>query len=167
MTRPSGTSETPSGRKGWVRNSNGKPNNWATNLSPSNPRLHNEPVQHERVPWKRIRFLSRMTGGEACRGIRMEHSRLRKPVLSQGEDTLPGDRPFLAAAAKCMPPMPKHPIPEYAETVEVPRYRVVVEVALYDRLEPVTGLTHGIVHTLPQLRPHAFADRLAPYRKPP
>src|SRR6266404_8754200 len=70
MTRPSGTSETPSGRKGWVRNSNGKPNNWATNLSPSNPRLHNEPVQHERVPWKRIRFLSRMTGGKANR-IRM------------------------------------------------------------------------------------------------
>jgi hypothetical protein len=70
--------------------------------------------------------------------------------------------------------MPKHPIPEYAETVEVPRYRIVVEVALHDRLEPVTGLTHGIVHTLtellldfPQLRPHAFADRPAPHREPP
>ena len=70
--------------------------------------------------------------------------------------------------------MPKHSIPEYAEAVEVPRYRVVVEVALHDRLEPLTGLMHGIVHTLmelllnlPQLRPHAFADRLAPYRKPP
>jgi hypothetical protein len=34
-----------SGRKGSKQNSNGKPNNWATNLSPSNPRLHNEPVQ--------------------------------------------------------------------------------------------------------------------------
>src|SRR5258707_11876413 len=40
-------------------------------------------------------------------------------------------------------------------------------------LEPLTGLTNGIVHTLmelllnlPQLRPHAFADRLALYRKP-
>ena len=55
-----------------------------------------------------------------------------------------------------MPPMPKHPIPEYAETVEVPRYRIVVEVALHDRLEPVTGLTHGIVHTLPEPR---IADR--------
>jgi hypothetical protein len=36
------------------------------------------------------------------------------------------------------------------------------------------GLAHGIVHPLAelllnlvQLRPHAFADRLAPYRKPP
>src|SRR5712691_10944632 len=45
MTRPSGTPETSSGRKGSKQNSNGKPNNWATNWSPSNPRLHNEPVQ--------------------------------------------------------------------------------------------------------------------------
>ena len=46
MTRPSGTRETYSGRKGWVQNSNGKPNNSATNLSPSNPKLHNELTQH-------------------------------------------------------------------------------------------------------------------------
>jgi hypothetical protein len=39
--------------RGWKQNSNGKPNNWATNLSPSNPRLRNEPVQRIAVPWKR------------------------------------------------------------------------------------------------------------------
>jgi hypothetical protein len=38
--------------KGSVQNSNGKPNSWATNLSPSNPKLHNEPVQRTGVPWK-------------------------------------------------------------------------------------------------------------------
>jgi hypothetical protein len=81
----------------------------------------------------------------------MEYARVRKPALSQGENTLPGDRAFLAAAAKCMPPMPKHPVPEYAETVEVSRYRVIVEVALHDRLEPLAGLTHGIMHTLTEL----------------
>jgi hypothetical protein len=104
----------------------------------------------------------------------MEHARLRKPALSRGEDTLPGDRALLASAAECVPPMPKHPIPEYAETVKVPRYRIVVEVALHDRFEPLTGLAHRIVHTLtelllnlPQLCPHAFADRLAPHREPP
>ena len=104
----------------------------------------------------------------------MEHARLRKPSVSQGEDTLPGDRAFLAAAAECLPPMPNRSFPEYAETVEVSRYRIVVEVALHDRLEPLAGLAHGIVHTLtelllnlPQLRPHAFADRLAPHREPP
>jgi hypothetical protein len=35
-----------------VQNSNGKPNNWVTNLSPSNPRPHNEPVQRAGVSWK-------------------------------------------------------------------------------------------------------------------
>ena len=34
-------------RKGWRQNSNGKPNNWATNSFPSNPRLHNQLVQSE------------------------------------------------------------------------------------------------------------------------
>src|ERR1700674_5983943 len=117
---------------------------------------------------------SRMTGGKANGGIGMEDTRFREPSSSQSEGTLPGDRAFLASAAKWMPPMPKYPIPEYAETVVVPRYRVVVEVALHNRLEPLAGLAHGIVHTLtelllnlPQLRPHAFANRLTPHRKPP
>src|SRR5882724_9203990 len=115
-----------------------------------------------------------MTGGKANGRIGMERARLRKPAVSQGENTRPGDRVFLAAAAKCMPPMPNHSFPEYAETVKVPRYRIVVEVALHDRFEPLAGLAHRIVHTLtelllnlPQLRPHAFADRLAPHREPP
>src|SRR6202451_2849316 len=55
MTRPSGTPETPKGRKGWKQNSNDNTNNWATNLSPSNPRLHDEPEQREGVPWKHLR----------------------------------------------------------------------------------------------------------------
>jgi hypothetical protein len=81
----------------------------------------------------------------------MEHARLRKPAVSQGEDTLPGERALLASAAECMPPMPYHSFPEYAETVQVPQYRIVVEVALHDRLEPLAGLAHGIVHTLTEL----------------
>jgi hypothetical protein len=43
---------------------------------------------------------------------------------------------------------------------------------LYDRLEPLAGLAHRIVHALAelllnfsQLRSHAFADRLTPHRK--
>src|ERR1039458_8076453 len=85
-----------------------------------------------------------------------------------------GARRVMERAAKCLPPMPNHSFPEYAETVKVPRHRIVVEVALHDRFEPLTGLAHRIVHTLtelllnlPQLRPHAFADRLAPHREPP
>jgi hypothetical protein len=101
----------------------------------------------------------------------MERSRLRKPTLSQDEDACPGDRAFLAPTAHGTPPERKHPIPKHTQTREVSRYRVVVEVALYDRLEPLSGLWHGIVHALAelllnlsQLGSHALADRGAPHQ---
>jgi hypothetical protein len=47
-----GRQRSPEERNGWERNSNGQPNNWATNLSQSNLRPHNERVQHAAVPWK-------------------------------------------------------------------------------------------------------------------
>src|ERR1035438_2199863 len=59
MTRQFGMPETPKGRKGWKQNSNGKPNNWALNWSPSNSRLHNDPIQRGGVPWKPRRFAPR------------------------------------------------------------------------------------------------------------
>ena len=40
------------GKNDWKQNSNGKPNNWALNWSPSNSRLHNDPIQRGGVPWK-------------------------------------------------------------------------------------------------------------------
>jgi hypothetical protein len=80
--------------------------------------------------------------------IGMEHARLRKPMCRQGEDAGPRGPALLAPAAECTPPTPKHLLPEYAEAVEVPWYRVVVEVALHDRLEPFTGFGHGIMYAL-------------------
>ena len=104
----------------------------------------------------------------------MERSRLRKPSLSQSEDARPGDPAFLASAANSSPPVRQQPIPEHAQTREVSWYRVVVEVSLHDRLEPLPGLRHGIVHALAelllnlsQLGPHALADRRAPHHKSP
>ena len=103
----------------------------------------------------------------------MENARFGKPACSQSEGTGPRER-ALASAANCMSPMPKDPLPEDAEAVEVSRYRIVVEVALHNRLEPLAGLAHVIVHTrtelllnLPQFRPHAFANRLALHHEPP
>ena len=104
----------------------------------------------------------------------MERSRLRKPSLSQNEDARPGDPAFLAPSAKSSPPERKHPIPKHAQTREVSWYRVVVEVALHDRLEPLSRLGHGIVHALAelllnlsQLGSHALADRGAPHHESP
>src|ERR1700694_5995016 len=115
-----------------------------------------------------------MSGGEARVRKRMERSRLRKPSLSQNKDARPGEPAFLAPAAKSSPPERKHPIPKHAQTREVSWYRVVVEVALHDRLEPLSGLGHGIVHALAelllnlsQLGSHALADRLAPHHESP
>ena len=104
----------------------------------------------------------------------MERTRLREPSRSQYKGTRPVDPALLTPAAKSTPPEREHPIPKHARTREVPWYRVVVEVALHDRLEPLAALAHGIVHpltelllNLPQLRPQAFADRLAPHCEPP
>src|SRR6266851_4305917 len=50
MTRACGPPETLREKKGLKQNSNGKPNNWGTNLSQSNPRLHDHSARG--VPWK-------------------------------------------------------------------------------------------------------------------
>ena len=104
----------------------------------------------------------------------MERSRLRKPSLSQYKKARPGDPAFLTPAANGTPPESQHPIPKHTQTREVSRYRVVVEVTLYDLLEPLSSLGHGIVHAraelllnLSQLSSHALADRGAPYHESP
>ena len=115
-----------------------------------------------------------MSGGEANIWKGMERTRLRKPSRSQDKHACPVDPVLLASAANSTPPEREHPVPKHAQAREVPWYRVVVEVALHDRLEPLAGLAHRIVHplaelllNLSQLRPHAFANRLAPHHESP
>jgi hypothetical protein len=81
----------------------------------------------------------------------MERSRFRNPSLSQLEDARPRGPAFLTPSAQSTPPERKHPIPKHPQTHQVSWYRVVVEVALHDRLEPLSGLGHGIVHTRTEL----------------
>jgi hypothetical protein len=104
----------------------------------------------------------------------MERTRLRKPSLSKSESACPRDPAFLSPAAYSTPPERDHPIPKHSQAREVTWYRVVVEVALHDRLEPSSGLRHGIVHApaelllnLAQFGSHALADRGAPYHESP
>src|ERR1700730_9195463 len=70
--------------------------------------------------------------------------------------------------------MPTHPLTKGPKTVEVARYRVVVVIALDDRLEPFAGSRHGVVPAreemllnLPQLRSQALTDRCALHRETP
>src|ERR1700692_739984 len=104
----------------------------------------------------------------------MERSRLRNPSLSQLEDACPRDPAFLAPATNSSPPERQHPIPKHPQVREASWYRVVVEVALHDRLEPLSGLGHGIVHALAELllnlsqcSSHTLADRGAPHHESP
>jgi len=104
----------------------------------------------------------------------MERTRWGKPSLSQYKEARPVDPVFLAPSANGTPPESKHPIAEHAQTREVSRYRVVVEVALDDRLEPLSDWGHGIVPALTesllnlsQLGSQALADRRAPHHESP
>ena len=104
----------------------------------------------------------------------MERTRLGEPAVSQYKKARPVDSVFVAPATNGTPPESKHPIAKHAQTLEVSRYRVVVEVALDDRMEPLSGLGHGIVHALmelllnlSQLGSHALADCRAPHHESP
>ena len=99
----------------------------------------------------------------------MEFTRPGKPAFGQGIHSVPGDAMRLAAPDHGPWPEPDHPFATDPEAVQVPRYRVVVELALHHRLEPLPSLRTRIMHSLaqllldaPQFCPHAFADRPAP-----
>jgi hypothetical protein len=65
----------------------------------------------------------------------MEWSRLRNPSLSQPVHAGPDEPVFLASADQRPPPESDYPHPIYPQTADVSRDRVVVEVALDNRLE--------------------------------
>ena len=81
----------------------------------------------------------------------MEHARLRNPPFRQSLNSGPVGPVLLATTAESPPPEPSHPLAKYSEAVGISRYRVIVEVALHHRLEPLSGLLRGIVHSLSEL----------------
>ena len=87
-----------------------------------------------------------MNGVKANAGPRMENTRLREPSIFQLAHSLPVQVMFLAAATQDLSPEPSHSNTECTEDFEVTWYRVVVEVALDDRLEPFAGECNGGVH---------------------
>src|SRR6266404_4007930 len=88
--------------------------------------------------------------------------------------SVPGAAVALATMEQLPLPQPGQPDPKGLQAVEVPWHRVVVEVALHDRPEPLARLRHRIMPAplellldFPQLRPQAFADRAALHGKVP
>src|ERR1039458_10606175 len=98
-----------------------------------------------------MRLLSRMIGGEALRGIRVERAWRRKPPLGNRDHAFPRHTTPLAATAENMPPHAKHPFSELAEAAQIPGYCVVVEVALHNRSEEHTSELQSLRHLVCRL----------------
>jgi hypothetical protein len=75
----------------------------------------------------------------------MEHPRVGQPPQRQAVHPGPGDSRRLAAGQERPPPEPCHPFPKHTEAVQVARDRMIVEVALHDRPEPLARLHKGSV----------------------
>ena len=87
---------------------------------------------------------------------------------------VPVEAVALAALPQLRSPETGQPSPEGEQAVEVPGYRIIVEVALHDRPEPLARERHRLVPALPELRleflqllPQALADGLALHGKVP
>ena len=80
----------------------------------------------------------------------MEFTRPGEPAFGQGIHSVPGDAMRLAAPDHGPSPEPDHPFAKAPEAVQVPRYRVVVEVALHHRLEPLPSLRNRIMRLFPR-----------------
>ncbi len=113
-----------------------------------------------------------MNSVKANAGPRMEDTDLRDPSGLQLLHTRPVQTMPLAATCKNLPPQPGYPKSEHAEGIRVARYRVIVEVALHDRLEPLPGYGDRFMHALAellfdfcQLPSQALAYRVALHRK--
>src|SRR5208337_3808796 len=97
-----------------------------------------------------------------------------QPAGRQLTQAVPVEAVALAALAQLSSPQAGQPVPKGPQAVEVSRYRVVVEVALHDRPEPLSRLRNRIVPTLPelllnflQLPPQSLGDRLPLHGKLP
>ena len=104
----------------------------------------------------------------------MQDLRTRNPSIDQRPEPFPGHPISLAPPPQRTVPAPDHLSPKAVQTIHIAGNCMVVEVALYDRLEPSPGLGHGIVHALAelllklsQLGSHALADTRAPHHESP
>ena len=98
----------------------------------------------------------------------------RNPALGKRSESIPGHPALLTAAPKRKPPVARHLLTKASHAAPVTRNRVIVEVALNDRSEPLASLLNRIVLTgeesllnLPQLGSHPLARRFPQDHKAP
>jgi hypothetical protein len=65
--------------------------------------------------------------------------------MNQAVHSLPGQTTALATLEELRAPEPSQPQAKNPQAVEIARYRVIVEVALHDRPEPLARVGHRLV----------------------
>jgi hypothetical protein len=115
-----------------------------------------------------------MNGVEPLAWEGMEYALNRNPALGKGSEPIPGHAALLTATPKRQPPVPRNLFAKLSHAASVTRYRVVVEVSLNERSEPLASLLNRIVLAgeellldLPQLCSHPLARRLPQDHKAP
>src|SRR5262245_40504706 len=113
-----------------------------------------------------------MHGVKAHTRKRMQDALGGNPALNQHLESPPVQTGFLTTEAELPPPESDDPPPEGAQGPHVAGHRVVVEVALHDRPQPLARGRNGLMAALPQLliqgfqlHHHALTRRLAPNGK--
>jgi len=77
-----------------------------------------------------------MLGVEAQIGIGMKDGRLGKPMVRKSDEAWPSDPVLLTATPKRAHPTANHLQPKTAQTGQIPRNSIIVEVALDYRSQP-------------------------------
>src|SRR5687767_10712091 len=78
------------------------------------------------------------------------------PTVNQRLQSPPVQAGLLTAQTELPPPEPDDPSPEGTESTHIARHRVVVEVALHDRPQPLTYPCNGLMPALAQLLMQRF-----------
>jgi hypothetical protein len=86
-----------------------------------------------------------MNGVEPLAWKGVKHALNRNPALGKWSESIPGHAALLAATPKREPPVARNLFSELSHAASVTRHRVVVEVALDDRSEPLASLLNRIV----------------------
>src|SRR5260370_24187832 len=82
--------------------------------------------------------------------MRMQDLRTRNPSIDQLPEPFPGHPISLAPPPKRAVPTPDHLSPKAIQTIHIAGNCMVVEVALYGRLQPLPDLGHRLVPPAPK-----------------
>src|SRR5208282_312548 len=92
-----------------------------------------------------------MHGVEAHVRVRMQDLGTGNPTTDQQQEPRPGHPVMLAPPPERTVPTPDHLSPKAVQTIHIAGHCMIVEVALYDGLQPPPNLGHWLVPAPPKL----------------